>query len=129
MVAPSPHPPDPKHGLEAPEREPKRTNGGVFPVADAHDVARCRVHVNIFFQEIVVVGHQRPIFGKEPREVGDERVQTWAKAFGQPFGELRELRRVLAKQRDTAWTRRRARRVVSRPGEEPAFPKSAAQFP
>ena len=85
------HSVDPKHGLEAPERHAERTDGGVFPVADACQATRLYAHVDVVLQKVVVVGYQRPIVFKKARELRNKVVQRMEKAHRQSLLELREF--------------------------------------
>lgn len=93
MVAPTPtYRIIPKHGLEAAERHPERTDGGVPPIANAREVTRLLIHVNVVLDKVGMVGHQRPIGGQDPREHREQLVQRWAKALWQPCLELGQFR-------------------------------------
>lgn len=76
--------PDPKRGLEAPERRAGWANLGILPVAYARDTACFRVYVNVV-EEVSMVGHSWPVVGEEVWELNDEVVQSRAKANGQPL--------------------------------------------
>lgn len=70
--------------LDAPQRQTKRADFSIAPVADASNTARIAVHVDFVLPQIDVVCHHGPVGREERGQTIEHAVYRLAEALGEP---------------------------------------------